>query len=114
MSPKAAKAIKPPKADHTVVVLPWLKGPMQKFVLPTWTAITIGHRIFSWRKLDEVELAHELVHVKQWQLYGVSFVVRYFMASRAAKAAGGDRYWDNIYEKEAAQEAEKVRKKEGG
>src|SRR5687767_8322577 len=46
--------------DHRIVVVPWLKGFMQKFVLPDWTAITIGKRIFAWRDLDEVELAHEL------------------------------------------------------
>jgi len=112
VSPKATKAAKPPKADHTAVVVPWLKGPMQRFVLPNWTAITIGRRIFSWRKLDEIELAHEMAHVKQWSEYGLSFIVRYFLASRAAKAAGGDRYWDNIYEKEATEAAEKVRKTE--
>jgi hypothetical protein len=85
---------------------------MQRFVLPNWTAITIGRRIFSWRALDEVELAHELTHVKQWQQFGVTFIVRYLMASRAAKAAGGDRYWDNVFEKEATAAADKVRKSE--
>jgi hypothetical protein len=85
---------------------------MQRFVLPNWTAITIGRRIFAWRKLDELELAHELTHVKQWQQYGLAFIVRYYMASRAAKADGGDRYCDNVYEKEAAEAAEKVRKTE--
>lgn len=113
MSPKATKAVKPPKSDHTVVVMPWLKGPMQRFVLPNWVAITIGRRIFAWRKLDELELAHEMTHVKQWQQYGLSFIVRYWMASRAAKAAGGDRYRDNVYEREATEAAEKIRKTEG-
>jgi len=115
VSPRAsnnAKAAKSPKANHTVVVLPWLKGPMQRFVLKNWTAITIGSRIFAWRTLDEVELAHELTHVKQWQQYGITFIVRYLMASRAAKAAGGDRYWDNVYEREASEAAAKIRKSE--
>jgi len=85
---------------------------MQRFVLQNWVAITIGRRIFAWRKLDELELAHELTHVKQWQQYGLSFIVRYFMASRAAAAGGGDRYRDNVYEKEATEAAEKVRKHE--
>ena len=113
MSPRAtkgAKAAKPPKAGYTVVVLPWLKGPMQRFVLKNWTAITIGSRIFAWRKLDDIELAHELTHVKQWQQYGITFIVRYLMASRAANAAGGDRYWDNVFEREASAAAAKIRK----
>ena len=87
---------------------------MQKFVLPNWTAITIGSRIFSWRALDEVELAHELTHVKQWKRYGLGFIPRYYMASRAASKSGGDRYADNVFEKEAAEAGEKARKREGG
>ena len=109
---KGAKAAQPPEANHSVVVLPWLKRPMQRFVLKNWTAITIGSRIFAWRQLDEIELAHELTHVKQWQRYGITFIVRYLMASRAAKAAGGDRYWDNVYEREASEAAAKIRKSE--
>ena len=112
MGSKATKAAKPARADHSLIVIPWLKGPMQRFVLPNWVAITIGRRIFSWRNLDEIELAHELTHVKQWQQYGVTFIVRYFMASRAASAAGGNRYNDNVYEREATEAAEKVRKHE--
>ncbi|MEO6350393.1 MAG: hypothetical protein ABIP53_07055 [Candidatus Limnocylindrales bacterium] len=98
---------------HRVIVLPWLKRVMQRFVLKDWTAITIGHRIFSWRGLDEVELAHELTHVRQWQKYGVSFVGRYFMASRRASKGGGNRYFDNEFEREAAVAGEAARKREG-
>jgi len=99
---------------HSVVVLPWLKRPMQRFVLPNWVAITIGKRIFCWRDLDEVELAHELTHVKQWKHYGLSFIVRYLMESRRATRGGGDRYFDNKFEKEAAEAGEKARKRESG
>lgn len=102
----------PPK--HSVHVLPWLKGPMQRFVLKNWTAITIGSRIFAWRPLDTVELAHELTHVKQWKHYGLSFIVRYFMESRRAASGGGDRYLDNKFEKEAAEAGEKALKRESG
>jgi hypothetical protein len=109
---KATKSATPAKADHAMIVLPWLKGPMQRFVLPNWLAITIGRKIFAWRDLDEIELAHELAHVKQWQQYGLTFVVRYFQASRAALAAGGDRYRDNVFEKEAVDAEEKARKHE--
>jgi hypothetical protein len=98
--------------DHRVIVWPWLKAPMQRFVLPNWIAITIGRWIFAWRKLDEAELAHELTHVRQWARYGLTYVPRYYMASRAAARSGGDRYRDNAFEKEAADAAEAVRKRE--
>ena len=108
MSPRAAKT------DYRIVVLPWLKGPMQRFVMPDWVAITIGRRIFAWRELDKVELAHELAHVKQWQRYGLTFIARYFMESRRASRSGGDRYRDNRFEKEAAEAGEAARKRESG
>ena len=87
---------------------------MQRFVLENWTAITIGHRIFSWRPLDDAELAHELQHVRQWERYGVGFVAKYLAASRRAAKGGGNRYWDNEFEREAAQAGEAARKREGG
>jgi hypothetical protein len=85
---------------------------MQRFVLPNWVAITIGSRIFAWRKLDDIELAHELAHVKQWRQYGLTFIGRYYMASRAAAKAGLDRYRDNAFEKEAVEAEKNVRKQE--
>jgi len=97
---------------HSVVVVPWLKRPMQRFVLKNWTAITIGSRIISWRALDTVELAHELAHVEQWKHYGLSFIARYFLESRRAATGGGDRYRDNKFEREAAEAGEKARKRE--
>ena len=99
------------KTDHSLIVLPWLRGFMQRFVLPNWTAITIGRRIFAWRDLDAVELAHELKHVEQWRRYGPAFIAMYFMASRSAAKSGGDRYADNRFEKEAMAAAESERKR---
>jgi hypothetical protein len=90
---------KPP--SHRVHVWPWLKRPAQRFILPNWTAITIGHHIFGWRPLDDFELAHELCHVRQWDANGIMYVPRYLAAGRAAKAAGKDRYRDNAFESEA-------------
>jgi hypothetical protein len=87
--------------SHRTHVWAWLKRPCQRFMLPTWLAITIYHDIFSWRALDEFELAHELCHVRQWNANGVMYVPRYIGASRAAKAAGKDRYRDNAFEAEA-------------
>lgn len=86
---------------------------MQRFVLPNWTAITIGSRIFAWRALDEPELAHELAHVRQWRRYGLSFIVRYLAASQRAARAGGDRYHDNVFEREAAEAADAARRRTG-
>jgi hypothetical protein len=96
---------------HRVLVVPWLRWPMQRFVLPNWTAITIGPLIFAWRRLDTVELAHELKHVEQWRRHGPAFAVLYLLASRSAVKAGGHRYFDNRFEREAiaAGESERVR-----
>lgn len=82
---------------------------MQRFVLPDWTAITIGPLIFAWRALDKVEQAHELKHIEQWRRHGPAFVVMYLLASRSAAKAGGHRYFDNPFEKEAMAAAETER-----
>ena len=87
---------------------------MQRFVLPNWVAITIGHRIFCWRELDEVELAHELKHVEQWKELGMRFIPAYLRESNRASRAGGDRYWDNKFEREAAEAGERARSARAG
>ncbi len=87
----------------------WLKAPAQRLIMPTWLAITIGHEVFSWRPLDEFELAHELCHVRQWDANGILYIPRYFAASRAAAAAGKDRYWDNAFEVAAIAAADALR-----
>lgn len=79
----------------------WVRRPAQRFLLPDWLAITIGRHVISWRRLDEVELAHELKHVEQWACYGLRFIPRYLVAGRRAAAKGGDRYRDNPFEIEA-------------
>ena len=84
---------------------------MQRFVLRKWAAITIGRWIFAWRELNNVELAHELKHVEQWRRHGPAFIALYLLASRAAAKAGGDRYADNRFEKEAVAAAESERKR---
>jgi hypothetical protein len=97
-----------PLPRYRSIVIPWLRVPAQRFILPNWLAITIGPFIFSWRPLDEIELAHEVQHVRQWLRYGLGYVPRYFAASNAAVKAGGDRYWDNAFEIEARAAAEKA------
>ena len=87
---------------YRVIVLPFLRRLGRRLIMPGWVALTIGRWIFAWRALDEAELAHELVHVRQWREHGFArFIVRYFGASRAAARAGGDRYRDNKFEIEA-------------
>jgi len=100
---------------YQCVVLPFLKPLGQRFIMPNWLAMTIGPLIFSWRKLDPVELAHEVQHVRQWRREGLMYIPRYFAASDAAVKAGKDRYWDNAFEVEARTAADKVKKQlEGG
>jgi hypothetical protein len=92
----------------------WLRGPAQKLIMPNWLAITIGHDIFSWRPMDEFELEHELTHVRQWSANGIMYIPRYFQASRAAAAAGKDRYRDNAFEVEAYTAADTLRAARSG
>ncbi len=93
-------------------VYPFLRLP-GRLLLPDWLAITLGRHIFSWRPLNEVELAHELQHVAQWRRYGVLFIPRYVRASWRAWRSGGHRYYDNVYEIEAHAAAELVRRGTG-
>ncbi len=99
---------------YRCVVIPWLRGIGQRYIFPSWLAITIGPFIFSWRPLDQVELAHEVQHVRQWRKNGLMYIPRYFAASSAAVKAGGDRYLDNAFEVEARAAAEDMRKKLAG
>jgi len=59
--------------------------------------------------MDEFELEHELTHVRQWSANGIMYIPRYFQASRAAAAAGKDRYRDNAFEVEAYGAADALR-----
>jgi hypothetical protein len=94
---------------HRCIVWPWLRPLGQRFIFRSWLAITIGPLIFSWRRLDAAELAHELEHVRQWRSNGLRYIPRYFAASRAASKAGKDRYWDNAFEVEARAAADRQR-----
>ena len=96
---------------HRLIVLPWLRRPAQRLILPSWLAMTIGPVILAWRPLDEAELAHELAHVRQWHRHGLRFIRLYLQASATAEQAGGDRYRDNVFEIEARAAAEAVRQR---
>jgi hypothetical protein len=84
---------------HRIHVWPWLRRP-GTILLRNWLAITLGGRVFAWRALTDVELAHELEHVRQWRRYGITLPVRYLLACAAARR-GGHWYRDNQFEIEA-------------
>jgi hypothetical protein len=64
-------------------------------------AITLGHVVLCIDEIDERVLAHELVHVGQFERLGPLFLVAYLAASVAAVARGGHVYRDNRFEVEA-------------
>lgn len=83
---------------HRVHVVPWLRTVGGRVLITDWLAITIGRDIWCWRSLDEVELAHELAHVRQWQRDGALFVLHYALASVTALLARRHWYRDNAFE----------------
>jgi hypothetical protein len=72
-------------------------------------AITLGHVIVA---VDEAalvgSLAHELVHVRQYERWGVVFFLAYPLASLWLWMAGRRPYWDNPFEVQARDEAAAV------
>lgn len=67
-------------------------------------AITIGHLVLARDSATlERTLAHELVHVRQFERWGLLFPLLYLWASWEAWRHGGRAYWDNRYEVEARQ-----------
>ena len=70
-----------------------------------YSAITFGHVILCAGEMDDVTLAHELVHVAQYDRLGVFFFPAYGLASLGALIRGGHHYKDNRFEREARREA---------
>lgn len=95
---------------HRVVVLPWLRL-LGGLVVDRWLAITIGRTIFAWRRLTDVELEHELEHVRQWARHGILFPFVYLAESLRARRAGKRWYADNRFEAEARKAASTLRKR---
>jgi hypothetical protein len=82
--------------------------------LPAWArrmrwpfdAITFGHVILGRDPhVLGVLRAHEQVHVRQYERWGVFFLVAYPLASAWQWLRGGDAYWDNMFEVEARADA---------
>lgn len=65
-------------------------------------AITFGHVVLGKNAgcLDTLR-AHEMVHVRQYELWGVFFLLAYPMASLFALFRGKNPYWFNWFEVEA-------------
>ena len=67
-----------------------------------FAAITFGHVIIG---LDHTVLrrvrAHELVHVRQYERWGVLFFPLYVLSSLVQLLCGRDPYRDNAFEREA-------------
>lgn len=84
-------------------------GPWLRHVL-TWgvplsggaAALTLGHVVLGQdaRALDATR-AHERVHVRQYEQWGVCFLPAYAAASAIAALRGGHYYFDNLFEREA-------------
>lgn len=66
-----------------------------------YRAITFGHVVLCVDELDDALLAHELVHVRQYERLGALFMPAYLWASASAWQRGGHYYRDNRYEIEA-------------
>lgn len=65
-------------------------------------AITFGHVVIgtsraSLRKLS----AHERIHVRQYELWGVLFFPAYFLSSLYQLLRGRSPYWHNWFERQA-------------
>lgn len=65
-------------------------------------AFTNGHVIFalSWPVMDSF-LAHELVHVRQYERWGPLFPLLYLGSSLHQRVKGRDAYFENWFEREA-------------
>jgi hypothetical protein len=94
-----------PAPPHRIVVVPALRR-IGALVLRDWLAITIGSRILAWRPLNEVELAHELAHVRQWRRHGALCPAIYLAASLAALRGRRGWYAGNRFEVEARKAAD--------
>lgn len=65
-------------------------------------AITIGHVVIG-VSIDALNAArtHERVHVRQYERWGILFLLLYPLAGVYAWIKGGNPYWDNIFERQA-------------
>jgi len=69
-------------------------------------AMTLGHVVIG-RNARALEMtrAHERVHVRQYEVWGPLFIPAYFLAGIYALIRGGHPYFDNPFERQAAEQA---------
>ena len=88
-------------------------SPMLQYVLTRCTvlpggvdAMTLGHVVIG-RNARALQMtrAHERVHVRQYEEWGALFLPAYLLAGATALARGGHPYFDNRFERQAAEEA---------
>ena len=60
--------------------------------------MTFGHVVLCVDEIDVTALQHELVHVRQYERWGLLFVPAYLVASVFARSRGGHAYRDNPFE----------------
>ena len=66
------------------------------------SAMTLGHTIIGLTKSDlDRTRDHEMVHVRQYERWGILFVPAYLIASLIAYLQGKNYYRDNSFEVEA-------------
>lgn len=63
-----------------------------------YRAITFGHVILCVDRADDALLAHELVHVRQYERWGPFFIPAYAVAAMWTRARGRGAYADNPFE----------------
>jgi hypothetical protein len=69
-------------------------------------AVTFGHVVLGQRKADlDACREHELVHVRQYERWGVFFIPAYLLCSLVLWLRGRNAYLDNPFEVEAYREA---------
>jgi hypothetical protein len=64
----------------------------------SYRAITFGHVVLCVDDADDDLVAHEMVHVGQYERWGPFFIPAYIVAAAGAKARGGRAYADNRFE----------------
>ena len=73
------------------------------------SAMAIGHVIVATdERVLNAHRDHEMVHVRQAELWGPFFLPAYFGASALAWLSGGDYYLDNWFEVDARRRASPV------
>ncbi|MEX2188561.1 MAG: hypothetical protein WD875_17265 [Pirellulales bacterium] len=65
-------------------------------------AMTLGHTVLGQSDASlDVAREHEMIHVRQYERWGIFFGPAYLLASLAVWISGGRVYRDNAFEREA-------------